>query len=163
RLGRFVIRRILGEGAFGRVYEVHDPQLDRRVALKVAKRELFATPDRSKRFLREARAAAGLRHPGIVAVYDSGREGGALYIACAFIAGHSLDRVMDRHPKGMEPRQAAGIVRKVAEALAYAHGKGIIHRDVKPGNVMLDESGEPLLMDFGLAARQVAAEEKLSA
>jgi eukaryotic-like serine/threonine-protein kinase len=162
RIGRFQIRRFLGEGGFGRVYEAYDPQLDRLVALKVAKAEMFQSEDRVKRFLGEARAAANLRHPNIVPVYDSGRDGNVLYIASAFIPGQSLDATLaEQHGQGLEPTQAASIVRKLADALAYAHAKGVVHRDVKPANVMLDETGEPLLTDFGLAAR-IEGEERLT-
>jgi tRNA A-37 threonylcarbamoyl transferase component Bud32 len=162
RIGRFEVLRFLGKGGFGRVYEAHDTQLDRRVALKVAKPEMFASEQRAKRFLGEARAAANLRHPNIVPIYDSDRDGPHLFIASAFIAGQSLDRVLQEkgEGQGLDVRQAVGIVRKIAEALAYAHSKGIVHRDVKPANIMLDESGEPLLMDFGLATRQAGSEEK---
>jgi hypothetical protein len=151
RVGRFQVHDFLGEGAFGRVYKAHDPQLDRLVALKVAKPELSCSEQRVKRFLGEARAAANLRHPHIVPVFDSGQDGPHLYIASAFIAGRSLDRALAERP--LAPREAAEVVRKLADALAYAHQKGIIHRDLKPANVLLDEQGEPLLTDFGLAVR----------
>jgi WD40 repeat protein len=158
-VGRFQVRDFLGEGAFGRVYKAHDPQLDRLVALKVAKPELSHSEQRVKRFLGEARAAANLRHPHIVPVFDSGQDGPHLYIASAFIAGRSLDRALAERPP--RPREAAEVVRKLADALAYAHGRGVIHRDVKPANVLLDEQGEPLLADFGLAVR-AAGEERLT-
>ncbi len=134
------------------------------MALKVAKPEMFATEKRVKRFLREAHAAANLRHPNIVAVFDSGRDGPHLFIASAFVTGWSLDEVLHEiaEGKGLTFVQAATIVRTVAEALAYAHAKGIVHRDVKPGNIMIDEMAEPLLMDFGLATRQEKGEEKLT-
>jgi tRNA A-37 threonylcarbamoyl transferase component Bud32 len=149
------MRRFLGEGAFGRVYEAYDPQLDRLVALKVAKPEQLHSQPRVQRFLREARAAANLRHPNIVAVFDSGSADGHHFIASALIHGQSLETKLAGLPEGqgLDFRQSVEIVRKLAEALAYAHGKGVVHRDVKPANVMLDEGGEPLLMDFGLAAR----------
>ena len=160
-IGRFVIRRFLGEGAFGRVYEAHDPQLDRVIALKVAKQELMHSENRVQRFLREAKAAANLRHPHIVPVFDSGSDAGHFYIASAFIPGRSLDKHLEELPEGqmLEMRRAVQIVRRLAEALAYAHKRKVIHRDVKPANVMLDEGGEPLLMDFGLAARDEGGEK----
>ncbi|MCE9529565.1 MAG: protein kinase, partial [Planctomycetes bacterium] len=161
RIGRFVVRRFLGEGAFGRVYEAYDSQLDRSVALKVAKPELLQSEKRIKRFLREAKSAANLRHPNIVPVFDSGSDGGHFYIASAFIAGQSLDKHLDELPKGkyLDFRMSVQIVRRLAEALAYAHQHKVVHRDVKPANVMLDEMGEPLLMDFGLAAREEGGEK----
>jgi tetratricopeptide (TPR) repeat protein len=154
QIGRFILQRFLGEGAFGRVYEAYDPTLKRTVAIKVAKSSQLYTPQRVERFLREARAAARLVHPNIVTVYESGRDGERHFIASAFVPGRSLADVLS----GLQPgqplalRRAVLIVRKLADALAYAHRNEVIHRDVKPANVMLSEDDEPLLMDFGLAA-----------
>src|SRR5262249_30012001 len=100
RIGRFAIRQRLGEGAFGVVYRAHDPQLDREVALKVAKPHMLNTETRVKRFLREAKAAANLRHPNIVPVHDSGRDGDQYYIASAFIPGQSLAAAVETQPGG---------------------------------------------------------------
>jgi len=163
RIGRFEIRQRLGEGSFGVVYRAYDPQLDREVALKVAKPEQVNSEARIKRFLREARAAANLRHPHIVPVYDSGNDAGRYYIASALISGQSLADALPDTPgaRGLDMRRSARIIRQLAEALAYAHGKGVIHRDVKPANVLLDEGGDALLADFGLAARP-EGEEKLT-
>jgi WD40 repeat protein len=163
RIGRFEVRTRLGEGAFGIVYAAYDPQLDRHVALKVAKPGMLGTEAGVKRFLREAKAAANLRHPHIVPIFDAGREGEQYYIASAFIRGKSLAGALEERPEGqgLEPGRAVEIVRRLADALAYAHRKGIVHRDVKPANVMLDEQGEPMLMDFGLAAR-ADGDEKLT-
>jgi serine/threonine protein kinase len=165
RIGRFQIRRFLGEGGFGQVYEAHDPQLDRRIALKIARPEQLRDSSRVEFFLREARAAANLRHPHIVAVFDSGKDGAHYYIASAFIDGQSLDKRLHELPEGqtLPFRQSVDVVRRVAEALAYAHSRGVIHRDVKPANIMCDEQSLPLLMDFGLAARLVEGEEKPAA
>jgi hypothetical protein len=162
RIGRFEIRQFLGEGGFGRVYEAYDPSLKRAVALKVAKPEQVQTRERVERFLREAQSAGRLMHPHIVAVFDSGKDEQQYYIASAFVRGRSLDRVVQENEKGLDAQRVAGLVRKLAEALAYAHHEGVVHRDVKPGNVMLREDGEPMLMDFGLAARQEAGEERLT-
>jgi formylglycine-generating enzyme required for sulfatase activity/tRNA A-37 threonylcarbamoyl transferase component Bud32 len=155
KIGRFTIRRFLGEGVFGRVYEAYDLSLRRVVALKVAKAEQLATAGRVRRFQREARAAAGLAHPNIVGVFDAGQDGAHHYIAMSFIAGRSLEAVLETQGSGraLPVKQAVQIVRKLAEALAYAHRNHVIHRDVKPANVLIDEQGEPLLADFGLAAR----------
>ncbi len=155
RIGRFEVRRFLGAGSFGRVYEAFDTSLQRAVALKVAKPAQLADEALIERFHREARAAANLMHPHIVAVFDSGRDGLHHYIAAAFVPGQSLAAALAALPPGqtMSPRQAATVTRKLAEALAYAHRSGIVHRDVKPGNVLLRDDGEPLLADFGLAAR----------
>jgi WD40 repeat protein len=154
RFGRFEVRRYLGEGTFGRVYEAFDSALHRPVALKVAKPEQVSSPERIERFQREARASAALAHPHIVAVFDSGQDGHYHYIASAFIQGRSLDRVLDDRPGQPLPvREAVELIRKLAEALAYAHRAGVVHRDVKPSNVLVREDGEPLLADFGLATR----------
>jgi WD40 repeat protein/tRNA A-37 threonylcarbamoyl transferase component Bud32 len=157
RLGRFEVKACLGEGAFGRVYRAYDPQLDREVALKVAKTESLNSPRQVERFLREARAAAQLRHPNIVPLFEAGRDDDTYFIASAYIEGRTLAHAIDQNPPDF--RHAAQIVRRLAEALAYAHALGIVHRDVKPANVMLDAKGEPLVMDFGLAARDEGGEK----
>ena len=152
RIGRFEVRDKLGAGAFGIVYRAYDPHLEREVALKVPNAGTLDSPRRVERFLREAKAAAGLRHPHIVPVFDAGQDGGRYFIASAFIEGKKLADTFDE--KGTELRRAARLVRELAEALAYAHGQGIVHRDVKPDNIMVDRDDRVHLMDFGLAARQ---------
>jgi WD40 repeat protein/tRNA A-37 threonylcarbamoyl transferase component Bud32 len=161
RLGRFEIRARLGEGAFGRVYRAYDPVLGREVALKIPRAGSLQSPRAIERFLREAQAAAQLRHPHIVPVYDTGSDGAHHYIASAFIDGKTLAEVIDANERGLEPSEAARIVIALAEALHYAHSRGIIHRDVKPANVMIDAEGQPQLMDFGLARFELS-EEKLT-
>ncbi len=150
-LGRFKIQRKLGAGAFGTVYRAYDPQLDRTVALKVPHAETMTTADRIERFLREAKATANLKHPHIVPVFDAGKDGAHHYIASAFIDGQTLSSAIPKN--GMEFDRAARIARELADALAYAHKQGIVHRDVKPANIMLDKDGGVHLMDFGLAWR----------
>ena len=132
-----------------------------RWRLKLAKSEQMSSASRVERFQREAQLAANLMHPQIVAVFDSGQDGPHHYIATAFVSGRSLAVVLEELPEGtMLPlREAVEIVRKLAEALAYAHKEGVMHRDIKPGNVMVREDGEPLLMDFGLAARSDETEK----
>lgn len=177
-LGRFAIRQRLGEGAFGVVYRAYDPQTEREVAIKVAKPAALSTPQRVERFLREGKAAAQLRHPNIVPLLETGRDGDRFFLVYAFIEGKTLEQALQEtrsaaagkepkavqivygQPRGLEPKAAAQIVRQLAEALAYAHGKNIVHRDVKPANVMLDEQGTPLLMDFGLAAYEAGSERE---
>jgi len=165
RVGRFELKRKLGEGAFGEVYQAYDPRLDRDVALKLAKPGTLGTPERRERFFREAKAAGNLRHPNIVPLFEAGQEDDRCFIASAFIAGKTLDAVVDDHNTREAPMPAADaarVMRRLAEAMAYAHSQGIIHRDVKPHNIMVDEAGEPLLLDFGLAARAEAGDEKLT-
>ncbi|HMF16434.1 MAG TPA: protein kinase [Gemmataceae bacterium] len=151
QIGSFQIRARLGSGAFGTVYRAFDYRLEREIALKVPQAGRLDTPDRVKRFMREARAAARLRHPHIVAVYEAGQDGNDYFIASAFIAGKTLQAACAEKPLDFD--EAAKVVHDLAEALAYAHGEGIVHRDVKPANVMLDDKAHPYLMDFGLALR----------
>jgi serine/threonine-protein kinase len=155
-IGRYKIRRELGRGMMGVVYEAHDPSLNRKVALKVV-RLLFAITDAEKesferRFLSEARIAARLSHPGLVVVHDIGRdpETGILYIALERLQGKTLAE-MTADGTRLPWRQALEITARAAEALDYAHGRGVVHRDIKPANVMVLPTGEPKIMDFGLA------------
>jgi predicted Zn finger-like uncharacterized protein len=150
-IGRFRLRRELGAGSFGTVYLADDPLLQREVALKVPHPGTIVGTRAKERFLREARAAAGLRHPHIVPVYDAGEDGSHHYIASAFIEGRTLEDVIEEGPVDM--RWAAQTVRDLAEALAYAHEQSIVHRDVKPGNTLVDGKGKAHLTDFGLAHR----------
>lgn len=149
-LGRFEIKEVLGQGAFGRVFRAYDPQLDRMLALKVP---LFSQEEKQKaaRFQAEAKAAGRLRHPNIVPTFDSGRVEDQFYIASQFIEGKSLSATTK--DKKIDFKKAAKWTAAIARALDYAHEMGIVHRDVKPHNVMLDGRDEPQLMDFGLAKR----------
>ena len=147
KLGRYQVRRELGQGGFGRVYVGYDDRLDREVAIKVPLRRL--PESEAATFLQEARRLARLRHPGIVTVYDVGVQDGRCFIVSDLVAGTSLrDWLRDHRPT---PEQSARIVAAVADALDHAHGLGTIHRDVKPANIILDEPLRPVLLDFGLA------------
>lgn len=158
-LGRFEVRAWVGEGTFAEVFRGFDSRLDREVALKVARPGTLGTQKRIKRFLREARAAGNLRHPNIVPLYETGEDAGRHFLVTAFIHGRTLGTVIkDAGTNGLAPHEAVRLARKLAGALAYAHTLGVVHRDLKPENVMVDEKGEPLLMDFGLAARAEADE-----
>jgi len=147
-IGRFELRERVGQGTFGVVFRAFDPVLDREVAVKVPQVS-FADDRAARRFLAEAKAAARLRHPGIVAVHEAGIADGRPYIATQFVNGQTLaDRLKAARPP---VDLAVSWVRDLARALSYAHSEGVVHRDVKPGNVMLDEHDRPQLMDFGLA------------
>ncbi|HUG53007.1 MAG TPA: serine/threonine-protein kinase [Vicinamibacteria bacterium] len=152
QIGRYEIRKELGRGMMGVVYEAHDTTLGRTIALKTIQVPAAASArereDYEKRFLGEARIAARLSHPGIVVVHDVAREGEVLYIALEHLHGRTLDEVVAEGP--LPWREALRIVGRVAEALRYAHAQGVVHRDVKPANIML-VGGDPKIMDFGIA------------
>jgi hypothetical protein len=155
-LSRFRILSVLGEGRHATVYRAFDPLLERQVALKLPRQGMRSTVRAQERFLGEARALARLRHPRIVPIYEAGRDGGRHYIAMALIEGKSLAELVAEGPVLFH--RGAEIAAELAEALAYAHGLGIIHRDVKPANVRLDLRGSVYLMDFGIAYRPDSGE-----
>jgi len=158
-LGRFRLLDILGEGQHATVYRAYDPILERDVALKVPRQRLVKTAKALERFLGEAKALARLRHPRIVPVYEAGCAGQQHYIAMALIEGRSLAERIVEAP--LPIHRAVGIVADLAEALAYAHAEGIVHRDVKPANIRLDERDAVYLMDFGIAYRPESGEVAL--
>src|SRR5262245_17218470 len=143
--GRYEVRKSLGAGGFGTVYLGHDTQLDRPVAIKV----LRGGPDKeraaTKRFLEEARRLAQLRHPGIVTVHDIGLQDGQVYIVSDYLEGPDLAQWLEHNSPSWH--EAARIVAGVAEALAHAHARLIVHRDVKPANIILTAEGAPVLVD----------------
>jgi serine/threonine protein kinase/TPR repeat protein len=152
RIGAYQIQREVARGGMGIVFEAYHPQLDRQVAIKVLRAEAEGNARAEHRFLREARAAAKLRHPGIVAVHDVGFDGeGRSYLVMDLVVGESLKDTLTR--RGPLPaKEAAALLEKIARAVAHAHAQGILHRDLKPHNVLIDASdGAPLLTDFGLA------------
>src|SRR5262245_36926789 len=152
-VGRYRVERLLGEGGFGRVYLGHDDTLRRPVAIKVPHRERAAQPGYAETYLAEARILAGLDHPHIVPVHDVGQTGDGLpFVVSKFIEGSDLAR--EAKQRRLSIAEAAGLVAAVAEALHYAHRKGLVHRDVKPGNILLDQGSKPYLADFGLALRE---------
>jgi WD40 repeat protein/tetratricopeptide (TPR) repeat protein/tRNA A-37 threonylcarbamoyl transferase component Bud32 len=151
KLGRFELLESVGAGAFGTVYRARDPELDRVIAIKVPRAGNLATGADLDRFLREARSVAQLRHPAIVSVHEVGQVEGVPYLVSEFVQGVTLADLLTG--RRLPPREAAELVAAVADALDYAHRQGIVHRDVKPSNIMLDAEGRPHLMDFGLAKR----------
>ncbi|MBC8352093.1 MAG: serine/threonine protein kinase [Planctomycetes bacterium] len=155
--GRYRILKTLGEGSMGSVYLAHDTQLDRKVALKIPKFDAKSESKHIDRFLREARSVATLNHPNICQVFDVGEFDGTHFMTMAYIAGHTLQDFVNPE-KPQRDRNVANVVRKIAVALHEAHINGLVHRDVKPGNVMIDPRNEPIVMDFGLA-RQIDEED----
>lgn len=152
RVGKFELLEELGSGTFGTVFRALDTELGREVAIKILRAGRLATPEDTERFLREARSAALLGHPGIVSLFEAGRtEDGVCYLVEELVRGATL---ADRLQKGaLDPRFAAQLVAEIAEALGAAHRLGVVHRDIKPGNIILDAAEKPHITDFGLAKR----------
>jgi WD40 repeat protein len=153
RLGRYAIRARLGSGGYGVVYRAYDDELCRDVAIKVPYRRRVGSPAEAEAYLAEARILASLDHPGIVPVYDLGRTSdGLCYVVSKLVEGYDLAH---RLRQGLLPRgRAVEIVARAAEALHHAHQRGLVHRDVKPANILLDHEERPVLVDFGLALRE---------
>jgi serine/threonine protein kinase len=153
RIGRYRIERLAGQGSFGLVYVAQDEQLNRPVAIKVPHPRLIWRPEDARAYLEEARTVASLDHPHIVPVYDVGStEQFPCYVVSKFIDGENLAaRIEQERPTG---EQTAELVATVAEALQYAHTRGLVHRDVKPGNILIDASGRAFITDFGLALKE---------
>ncbi|MFK7821262.1 MAG: bifunctional serine/threonine-protein kinase/formylglycine-generating enzyme family protein [Planctomycetaceae bacterium] len=152
-LDRFELVRVLGQGAFGTVYLGRDPRLDRQVAIKVAKTGVLNSKSDIDRFNRESRAAAQLRHPNIVPVYEAGQIKGSSYIVHDFIEGQTLKQLLKKSGQ-LPPADAVRTMIQIARALDYAHSQGIIHRDIKPENILIDKAGNPHIADFGLARNE---------
>ncbi|HVK11071.1 MAG TPA: serine/threonine-protein kinase [Gemmataceae bacterium] len=152
-VGRFAVLQTVGQGAFGTVFKARDPELDRLVAVKVPRRgNVGDAPADVDRFLREARSVAQLRHPNIVSIHEVGAVDGSPYLVSDFVDGVTLaDLLTARRPT---PREAGKLVAEAADALAHAHAQGVVHRDVKPSNIMVRPDGSPVVMDFGLAKRE---------
>jgi len=152
RLGRYTILGRLGRGGMGVVYAAYDPRLDRRVALKLLRADARSESDQElarTRLLREAQAMARLSHPNVAAVYDVGRFGDEIYVAIEYVPGRNLHRWLRDEKPGWEP--IVEIFLRAGRGLAAAHASGLVHRDFKPGNVIVADDGRPRVLDFGLA------------
>jgi serine/threonine-protein kinase len=149
QIGPYRVEGELGSGGFGVVYRAYDGVLQRPIALKVLHPGRLAEPEAVDRFLREARATARLRHLNIVQIYDYSRDGPPYYLATEYIDGPNLRTWCQQHRA--TPAEVADLIARVAEAIDHAHGHGVYHRDLKPGNILVDERGEPHVLDFGLA------------
>ncbi len=152
RIGRYELVEAVGTGASGTVYRAYDPELQRIVALEVLRVGIIADDVHRARFMEERRSAARLRHSAIVRVFDANEDEGIPFIVSDYIRGVTLAESLKTNRPSF--REAARIAAELAGALHYAHGEGVIHRDVKSQNVMLDKQGQPHLMDFGLAKRE---------
>lgn len=152
---RYEVVREIGRGGMAEVYLARDQLLDRPVALKVLHREFARDPQFVERFRREAQAAAALNHPNVVAVYDWGQEAGTSFIVMEYVEGRPLSDIV-REGGAREPRTAARIAAHVAAALSFAHQRGLVHRDVKPGNILITPSGQVKVADFGIARSRAA-------
>jgi hypothetical protein len=148
--GRYRLGSVLGRGGMGVVYEAADLLLDRPVAVKVLRGDLATDPRATARFEREARTAASLSHPNVVAVYDVGTDGPIAWFVMERVAGRTVAQIVAVESP-LDPARAAAIARQVADALAYAHARGVIHRDVAPGNVMVTPNGHVKVLDLGIA------------
>lgn len=151
--GRYRVVRRIGSGGMADVWLAEDTHLQRPVALKVLHRRFAQDREFVERFRREAEAAAGLQHPNIVAVYDRGSYQGTYYIAMQHVEGPTLKALIDR---GLTPQQAVGLIRQVLEAARFAHRNGVVHRDLKPQNVIVDGDGKAMVTDFGIARAGVS-------
>ena len=152
QIAGYGLEESIGRGGMGVVYRAHDLALERSVALKLLAPQLAEDPDFRERFLVESRLAASLDHPNVVPVFDAGEVEGQLYLAMRYVEGTDLKRLLVQEGK-LEPGRAIAICSQVANALDAAHARGLVHRDVKPSNVLLDESGHAYLADFGLTRR----------
>jgi serine/threonine protein kinase len=149
KYGRYEVVDEIGQGSMGIVYRAHDPQINRHIALKLMRQDRVTNEDLVQRFLKEVQAMGGLSHPNIATVYDIGRDHGTIFIAMEILRGKSLRDVM--REKELNHNEIVHIGLQIAEALEFAHRKGIVHRDIKPSNIIIDPDGNAKITDFGIA------------
>ena len=151
--GRYAVLQRIGSGGMADVWFAEDTHLQRQVALKVLHSRFAQDREFVERFRREAEAAAGLQHPNVVAVFDRGDVDGTYYIAMQYLEGRTLKQLIDA---GLTPEQAVGLIRQVLEGARFAHRHGVVHRDLKPQNVIVDAEGKATVTDFGIARAGVS-------
>src|SRR5689334_13338959 len=161
KIGHYDLVTELGRGGMGVVYKGHEAALNRYVAIKMLSPQLAHDASIKERFLREARSMAALNDPHIIQVYLIGEDGGQPYFAMEFVEGESLSSFLKRDGR-LTPQQAARVIYQTAQGLAVAHDKGVIHRDIKPGNLMLDQRGRIKIADFGIALSSTDFSKKLT-
>lgn len=149
QIGRYIIKTELGRGGMATVYRAYDPSFDREVAIKILPREMLHDPQFRARFEREIKLVASLEHPAIVPVYDVGDIEGQPYYVMRYMTGGSLSDLIAKGKFTIQ--ETAAIISKIAQGLAYAHRKNVVHRDLKPDNILFDENGSPFISDFGIA------------
>ena len=154
RIGKYTIVEEIGRGAMGIVYKGVDPLIDRTVAIKTIRFDMYSQPEQrieaQKRFLREAKSAGNISHPNIVTIYDMGEDSGVFYIAMEYVDGPSLESLLASRKK-WTIQETIHLVIEIADGLDLTHRKGIVHRDIKPGNILVDKDGHPHIVDFGIA------------
>src|SRR5437588_8103168 len=150
RLGKYEVLEVVGRGGMGVVYKAVDPEIGRLVGIKMMTGKVISDPGHLKRFYREAQSAGKLRHPNIVTIYDLGVQEATPYLVMEFLEGESLDALI-RCGRAISLEEKLNIVIQACNALAYAHEQEIVHRDIKPGNIMLLKDGTVKIVDFGIA------------
>ena len=149
KFSRYEIMNELGRGGMATVYRAYDPNFEREVALKILNRELLSNPQIRERFERETKIIARLEHPAIVPVHDVGKDNDQMFYVMRYMTGGSLSDRMAEHSLSLA--ELIYIVQRIAGALDYAHAKGVIHRDLKPGNILFDDNDNAFISDFGIA------------